>query len=497
MPVVMPASPTRCCVRCGHPLDPGHPLGPGRLDRPGRARCPACERRPGEAPGPPAVEPEFWLTDRMGRACASRHLGRVSVAYRTHPAHGRRISQECLAGWLGLRQAQVSLTESGPPVRDLDRLIHWARTLRIPEWLLWFDLPGRRRRPPAGRLAVAPEGIATPVDPRALDDLLAVPRHGIADAPPPPPPPLELAAGGTSTGRGSALLLVDGEVISRVETVLAAAQRQDDTLGPRAALETVLAQRRLLRGVLPRCAPALRPRLLSTYADATRAAGWLSFDLRNFAAAAYYYDEARGAAHEARDTPLGALIRCQLGLLAIWRGRPRLGAERAADARAWADRTDDRALRAFARDIGARAHAASDEPTACLAALDDAERLLSGADPRGSLAYFHNSSLLAAVRGRCLVDLGAPGAGRDAIVASLMTMDRRFVRNVAFTHLDLALAHLGAGDVDAAADSVGQARRLATRNHSARLAVALRETRGRLEPWRDTSAVRALDRADA
>jgi hypothetical protein len=33
---------------------------------------------------------------------------------------------------------------SGPPVRNLDTLAHWARVLRIPPHLLWFKLPPGR-----------------------------------------------------------------------------------------------------------------------------------------------------------------------------------------------------------------------------------------------------------------------------------------------------------------------------------------------------------------
>jgi transcriptional regulator with XRE-family HTH domain len=47
-----------------------------------------------------------------------------------------------VAGWLGMTQAQVSRIENGPPIRNLDTLVFWAMTLRIPERHLWFDLPG-------------------------------------------------------------------------------------------------------------------------------------------------------------------------------------------------------------------------------------------------------------------------------------------------------------------------------------------------------------------
>ncbi|MBV9029125.1 MAG: helix-turn-helix transcriptional regulator [Pseudonocardiales bacterium] len=50
------------------------------------------------------------------------------------------ISQGLLGQWLGLKQPQISRIETGPPILNLDTLRCWARVLRIPPELLWFDL---------------------------------------------------------------------------------------------------------------------------------------------------------------------------------------------------------------------------------------------------------------------------------------------------------------------------------------------------------------------
>ena len=106
----------------------------------------------------PLVRPEFWLVPHLQAALVSRHIGRIIFAYRTHPHHGRALSQEIVGGWLGLSQAQLSRIETGPPVQDLTRLTHWARILRIPRQVLWFELvepdatdPQRLAVPSAGR----------------------------------------------------------------------------------------------------------------------------------------------------------------------------------------------------------------------------------------------------------------------------------------------------------------------------------------------------------
>jgi transcriptional regulator with XRE-family HTH domain len=56
------------------------------------------------------------------------------------------ISQGLLGQWLGLQQPQISRIETGSPIRDLDTLVYWARVLKIPPEMLWFDLPGETRQ---------------------------------------------------------------------------------------------------------------------------------------------------------------------------------------------------------------------------------------------------------------------------------------------------------------------------------------------------------------
>src|SRR5262249_25965231 len=91
---------------------------------------------------PPDVPPDFWGNYAIREAFRSRHMGRVIRAYRCHPFHGRQpLPQDVVAGWIGLTQGQLSRIETGPAVVHLDRLMHWARVLRIPSSLLWFALP--------------------------------------------------------------------------------------------------------------------------------------------------------------------------------------------------------------------------------------------------------------------------------------------------------------------------------------------------------------------
>lgn len=115
-------------------------------------QCARCQRAVRDKLiAPPRVPPEFWQTEQFRDAFTAQHIGRIAHAYRLHPYHHTvygpsSISQTLLGQWLGLRQPQISRIETGPPIRDLDTLAYWARVLRIPPDLLWFDLPAGRRR---------------------------------------------------------------------------------------------------------------------------------------------------------------------------------------------------------------------------------------------------------------------------------------------------------------------------------------------------------------
>jgi len=124
----------RYCARCGARL------ASDNVDN----TCRPCQRAAHEAVlSPPEVPPEFWENDQLRDALIrERHIGHAVRSYRKHPFHGQRqISQETAARWLSVSQTQLSRIENGRPLYDLDRLIQWAKTLRIPPELLWFALP--------------------------------------------------------------------------------------------------------------------------------------------------------------------------------------------------------------------------------------------------------------------------------------------------------------------------------------------------------------------
>lgn len=218
---------------------------------------------------------------------------------------------------------------------------------------------------------------------------------------------------------------VDELTIQHVESVLHSAMHQDDVLGPHAALDTVLAQRKLVRTLVTECPSALRQRLLTLYSNMSRFAGWLSFDLADFETAGRYYEEARLAAHEAEDTDQSVFVLCNMSHLATWQGRARVGVDHAIAAQNWANDTNDSLLRAYTADVAARAYAGMGNRLACFDALDTAQAGVTDTMPQtpgASLAYFYGQGQLAQTRSLCLLQLGDAKQAEQAAQESLTQM---------------------------------------------------------------------------
>ncbi len=146
-------SAARYCMRCG-----------SRLARDSRASmCAPCRQLSGIGSDyAPDLGADFWYTDQMRDAFASRDMGTVVRAYRYHPAHGHKaFPQEIVSRWLGVTQSQLSRIESGRNrVDTLDKLIHYARSLKMPADLLWFELPEEKEEAPkrSGGVFALPDG---------------------------------------------------------------------------------------------------------------------------------------------------------------------------------------------------------------------------------------------------------------------------------------------------------------------------------------------------
>lgn len=288
---------------------------------------------------------------------------------------------------------------------------------------------------------------------------------------------------------------VDGKVIDHLDAMLRYCKRQDDALGSRAVLKTVLAQRDLIDDLLTECPASLRSRLLSVYSDMSTSIGYYFFDLNDFDSAQHYCDQARAAAQKAGNAELGIYALCEMSDHASWQGRAHAAIDFAAAAQSLVTKTEDPLMRICAAQRTATAYAIDGQYAACMVECESAQDGLTsvGEVPAESLGYFLNEGYLARRRSECFLRLGKPQEAATSAHAGLMQYDKSFVDGYAVCTLHLGNARLQSGEIDEAARVVGNAAGLAIRTRSARLLQELRTTRTRLQPWQDTQAVKELD----
>ncbi|EGX60481.1 putative DNA-binding protein [Streptomyces zinciresistens K42] len=277
----------------------------------------------------------------MLEALDTWHFGKVLYAYRTHPHHGRVLSQDVVADWLGLTQAQLSRIENGAAPQDLGKLMQWAHSLGAPADLLWFKLPRAKHQAPRRAAAAKTEPIQSgaqgglllpvvinghsvmvPVDARTLAEsglgsLLdqpdsskeheamsplnrrAVLKGGIAVAALPGLGLEEIQH--VAAALDDARRYMDGPVVEYLRRQIAACKSDDGSLGPKKTLPVMLGLLGAIEEHARDVRPAVRRELLTIGADGAEFAGWLYRDIHQPLQAGHWYDRAMEWAQEAND----------------------------------------------------------------------------------------------------------------------------------------------------------------------------------------------------
>jgi hypothetical protein len=496
------------------------------------ARCRSLSRDRFIAP--PEVPPELWRTEQFKEAFAAQHMGRVARAYRTHPYHyavygPSGISQTLLGQWLGLRQPQVSRFETGLPLQHLDTLRHWARTMRVPPELLWFDLPGAQRRLMAAESTttdlVAPGANGVTGKPEQ-DPVLVAPwsHRGTVEA------VVGLSGGGRVKRRGFLSLTgtaltapahqwlvhepepllsglagrrVSGELVGRFTAMVAELRRMDDAAGGGGVLALAEQAFGWVAGLLDqaRYDDHTGRALHVVLAELGNLCGWSAYDAGQIGLAQRYYIAALRAAHSADDRPFGAHI-----LTFMAKGGARKGHATEAvtlietallGTRQWATP----ALLAQLYSQQAYAYAVLRDASACTAAISKArtqvERLNPGDEP--PWLYWMEPSLIARRSGDALLELGHAEEAVKLLEAGLAELTESFIRDrqIYVTRLADALARPGRQrDLLAAAGLGMQSLDLAESLDSARGTGLLHDLSLRLQPHDKIPPVRDfLERA--
>ncbi|MDT3400510.1 helix-turn-helix transcriptional regulator [Streptomyces sp. B1866] len=272
-------------------------------------------------------------------------MGRVFYAYRTHTYHGRVLSQETVATWLGMDQAQLSRIESGEPPQDLRKLMSWAHSLKIPADLLWFKLPSNKRSITSGDTSEQPESpkqatqggsllpvvinghpVMVPVDARTLekaglgsllDQPYSITEHETMKR-------RSLFKGSLATAAQPGLSLdelqhvaaalhdarryMDGSVVDYLRRQIESCKTDDGRLGPRKTLPDMLGLLGAIEEHARDVRPNIRRELLAVGADGAEFTGWLYRDIHQPLSASFWYDRAMEWAQEADDPAMQGYV---------------------------------------------------------------------------------------------------------------------------------------------------------------------------------------------
>ncbi|MGH3735756.1 MAG: helix-turn-helix transcriptional regulator [Micromonosporaceae bacterium] len=288
----------------------------------------------------------------------------------------------------------------------------------------------------------------------------------------------------------------DPDTLLHTEAVIRHCRHQGDVLGPELTLQTAMAQREILRRYVSIADKAMLPRVLVAYAEITQLVGWLMFNLGSYRAAQYYYDDARGAAHDAKDLQLVTYILCTMSHLATWQGKPRVGIDHALAASAWAQQIDNPLARAYAADVSARAFAADGQALQCDKALESERTAL--AEYRPDLPtpewwYFYDESFLLGTQSECALKLGRADDALESAHQSLRLVDKANLHNYALTLSFQGEARIVQNNVSEASQIIGDMAQLTTVGRLSRIAHRITELRDRLNRWSNLRPVRQLD----
>ena len=517
------------------------------------ARCARASRD--KLIAPPEVPPEFWQTDQFRDAFAAQHMGRIVRAYRTHPHHyavygPSGISQGLLGRWLGLSQPQVSRTENGPPIRNLDTLAYWARTLHIPPELLWFRLPEQQDEGAVTEPVVSPfaaaaatsvlEPLAVPqatgaqpgsgehTDDPERDPVLVAPwnHRGTVEA------VVVLSGGGWVKRRvflslaGPALTApahqwlvhepeplvsglagrrVSGQLVARLRATATELRQMDDVAGGGSVLTMAQQLFAWVAGLLDRASYGEHTgrSLYVMLAELGQLCGYSAFDCGEHGLAQRYYIVGLRAAHSADDRPFGAHILATMARQATCQGQPAEAVTFIETALAGTRRQATPALLAELYDRQAHAFAALGDTSACLAAISQArtqvEHLKPDDDP--SWLYWLDPAAITVGAGNCYLLLDQSDQAATLLSEGIAQFSVSFVRDRQLYVTRLAEARARPGkqrDLDAAAALGMESIDLAETLDSNTGADHLRDLYLRLKPHSTAPAVREfLERAKA
>lgn len=288
---------------------------------------------------------------------------------------------------------------------------------------------------------------------------------------------------------------VDAQVVQNLAAMLAHSKRLEDKLGPCLVLDTVVAQHRLVHRLLNKggCPDQLRRPLSLIDSNMASAIGGYLVEMGHSDEGRDYFEHARKAAHDARNTVYAAYAAANISSAAFELADTPAALDNAAAARSLAARTDDPRLKAFAERMAGDAYALDGQYGPSMLAYDRAHNFLTtvnGNTPDSPAYWMHHGSIDSR-RSLLLSRLDNPQEALDAATSALAQFDPTYVSRYTLCQVRLGHALVLSKDITEAARVLGDAA------HQAylypRLTAELHTARVLMQPWENTHAVTALD----
>jgi transcriptional regulator with XRE-family HTH domain len=433
--------------------------------------CSACTKKAQAAVlERPMVPAEFWQTSQMQDALATRRMGVVIRAFRTHPFHPRVIPQTAVAGWAHVSQNRLSEFENGAEIHDPDRLAHWAQVLGMPADLYWF-VPSNRALPVSAHWAPENETLLSPG---------SVGFEWFSDS------------GSWAAQPVVRVGLVEVEII---RDMTATYRGIDNRFGGGRARQLV--SEFLTASVLPwlraDCARGMKDDLLTSAAELSHLAGWTSYDVGDRLAGGRHLRQAIRMAKQAGDRARVAEMLAGLAHQAAHARAGKTAVELAKAAQNTAHRSGVRAVVAEAALMAAHGYAVERDVAASLAALREAEAIYSASlnEERPDWLGYFDDAYLAAKTAHILYQLGDFSAAEEFARESLRMVDG-YDRGKVFNTCLLASILAARGACAEAVLLTDEAMTSAGRITSQRTRGYLEDVATRLQPHRSHQAVEEL-----
>ncbi|MBT2230446.1 hypothetical protein [Nonomuraea sp. NEAU-A123] len=293
-----------------------------------------------------------------------------------------------------------------------------------------------------------------------------------------------------STGR------VDEATVRTFEKLTLHVRRADDVSGPATLLPVVNGQRAAVGRLLAResMPPSLRDRLLDTYAQLSQLAGYLAYDLRDYAAAEQLLHDGLRAALDHGDPTLVGYVHYWLGRMAADQDRTAAVFDHAFAVQSWAARSPSKLLAPLHESLFSLAHAAEGDAAASARAHESALASAGASkDNEPAFLYWITPAVVESRRTALLVRLNRPGDVIRAAEQYLAGHGAGFKKGRGLVLARYARGLTQAREIPEAAAKLTEAAVITRQHSSARLTDEIAQARARLEPWVNTAYVRRLD----